>query len=443
MSSADRSLATRVAVVAALALALLAIGWTLLRGGSDYTIHAHFLDAGQLVNGSEVQVGGTPIGTVKDLVLTADNQADVILDIDEGEFAPLHEGTTATIRTVSLSGVANRFVELDPGPESAPEIPDGAVLPSSKTRGIVDLDQVLDAFDPETREQLRSFIRGASGLFAGHTREANLAFGYIDPAFAQAGALNREVVRDVAAFERLVRSGGTVSRALASRSTDLSEGIGNAAATLRAIAAERDAVGGILERTPPVLTQARGTLRTLRGTLSVLRPAIREAQPAADPLARVIDRLGPTALAATPVVADVRELLPPLGRALAAMPRLSRSALPALRSSTAAIGESQPIFAGLRPYTPDFVSGLFSAAGAGTGGYYDANGHFFRTKLTIPDATGALAGLLGGFEFPGVRRIRKGLDARCPGGAVSPAADSSNPWVSDPTICNPAHVYGP
>jgi phospholipid/cholesterol/gamma-HCH transport system substrate-binding protein len=434
MTHALRSALARTAVIAALVAALVAIAVVLVRSGGGYTIHAHFLDAGQLVEGSEVQVGGTPIGTVSELVLTEDNLADVVLELDEGEFTPLHEGTTATIRTVSLSGVANRFVELSPGPEGTPEIPDEGILSTAHTRGIVDIDQLLDAFDPDTRDNLRSFIRDAAGLFRGSTAEANRAFGYLDPAFSQAGAFSRELVRDTAAFERLVHSGGTVSSALASRSPDLSEGIGNAAATLRAIAAERDALGGVLERTPGVLTQARGTLRTLRGTLSELRPAIREARPSAEPLADVLERLGPTALAATPVIADVRDLLPPVSRTLAELPRLSRSALPALRATTGAIGRSQPIFAGIRPYSPEFISGLFQALGAGTGGYYDANGHFFRTKLAVPDITGVLASLLGSLD---PRSLRHGLDARCPGAATTPAADESNPWLALPDLCDP------
>ncbi len=37
----------------------------------------------------------------------------------EEELAPLHQGTTATIRATSLSGIANRYVSLDPGPNDA------------------------------------------------------------------------------------------------------------------------------------------------------------------------------------------------------------------------------------------------------------------------------------------------------------------------------------
>ena len=76
-----------------------------------------------------MQIGGRRIGSVKKIELTDDNQAEVTIDVEE-PYAPLHEGTTAIIRLTSLSGVANRYVALSPGPNNAPELQDGAVHPA-------------------------------------------------------------------------------------------------------------------------------------------------------------------------------------------------------------------------------------------------------------------------------------------------------------------------
>ena len=70
--------------------------------------------AGQLVPDNDVQVGGRRIGSVKKIELTDDNQAAIRISVQE-PYAPLREGTKATIRLTSLSGIANRYIALTPG----------------------------------------------------------------------------------------------------------------------------------------------------------------------------------------------------------------------------------------------------------------------------------------------------------------------------------------
>ena len=87
-------------------------------GSGAYNVHATFQNAGQLVTGDQVLVGGRPIGSISKIALTQNGLARIDMKLDE--FHPLHEGTTAVIRATSLSGIANRYVALDLGPESNP-----------------------------------------------------------------------------------------------------------------------------------------------------------------------------------------------------------------------------------------------------------------------------------------------------------------------------------
>src|SRR6202022_4571217 len=71
---------------------------------------------------------------------------------------PLPEGTTATIRWGSTLGLGSRYVELRPGPSSAPPLRDGAVIPQRQTTTPVELDQFYNTFGPATRGHLRGLI---------------------------------------------------------------------------------------------------------------------------------------------------------------------------------------------------------------------------------------------------------------------------------------------
>ena len=99
-----------------------------------------------------MQVGGRRIGSVRKITLTDDNRARVRVEVEE-PYAPLREGTTATIRLTSLSGIANRYIALTPAPNSAKKLDDGATLPAGSTTDVVDLDQLFNTLDPGTRQE--------------------------------------------------------------------------------------------------------------------------------------------------------------------------------------------------------------------------------------------------------------------------------------------------
>ena len=103
MTVARSAVLIAVALVAALAIYLFAVR----ESGHEYTLI--FENAGQLVKGDNVQIGGRAVGSVRSIELTSNNQAAVRIGVQE-PYAPLREGTQAIIRLTSLSGIANRYV---------------------------------------------------------------------------------------------------------------------------------------------------------------------------------------------------------------------------------------------------------------------------------------------------------------------------------------------
>jgi phospholipid/cholesterol/gamma-HCH transport system substrate-binding protein len=437
----------RAAAFTALVIAVVAIVLLLFTGGSSYKVYAQFEDAGQLVNGDLVTLGGHQVGSVGGITLSGNGLASVELDLSDSSVMPLHEGTIATVGQLSLTGVANRFVGLTLG--VGKEIPNHGTIPPTQTKGIVDLDVLLDALTPRVRTSLQHILKTGADLFSSPTpQQFNQSIRYLNPALSQTAQLGQEIVADRFALERLVASSANVSSALAARNGDLAGAVTNTAAALREIASERAALEDTFARAPAVLTQATSVMRDVDNTLSVLNPVLTDLQPVAPRLATFLTKLLPAASNAIPTIKGVEALVPSAKQALTALPPVERKATPAVKSLTNALVPLTPVLAGLRAYIPDVVGGFFNNFTASTGMSYDANGEFIRVQPLV-GLSASLTGLLNAFggltgSIPPLNGQRSGLLARCPGGAAPPASGGGNPWTSPDipaslgSICNPA-----
>jgi len=443
----------RAAALGSLALALIAIGVILASGGSAYTIHAEFYDAGQLVTGDLVTVGGHKVGSVGGVRLSGNGLADVELDISDSATTPLRQGTIATIGQLSLTGVANRFVGLTLG--AGEPIPSGGTLPVSQTRGIVDLDTLLDAFTPRVRASLQGLLESGAYLVAQPTAsQFNQSNLYLNPALSQVSQLGSELVGDRANLAQLIAYSSQVSSALAAHSADLGGAVTSTAATLREIASQRQALQDTLVRAPAVLTQSTRVLGHVDQALVVLDPALRDLQPVAPRVASLLQALLPAATNALPTVNAVRRLVPGAEAALERLPPVVRAAVPAIASLTSSLKLITPQLSIVRPYIPDVIAGFFNGVGGATASGYDANGRYLHGYITVQGGGSTLSGLLNLLSgqlanlgpFDGERT---GLLAPCPGGGNPPAWDASNPWTTPDAaasvspICTPAHDQKP
>ncbi len=372
--------------------------------------------------------------------LTDDNVAEVTIDLSDGSVRPLHDGTRATIRTVGLSGVTNRFIDLTPGPDSTPKIPDGGVIPATRTRGVVDLDAVLDAFDPALRHDVRGLIADAAVAFDERSaHQVNAGLEFLNPAVFQLTAVGRELTRDEPALEELVRRTSSLAGVLARHRESLGAGLVSTAGVLDALASRDDELAGALGDAPETVAAVTSLLRRLRTrTLPAVQPVVDRLGPVVTPLETLLRELPTTLHNAEPLVAGLRRLVPQARAELEPLPALRRSAVPAIASVTRALRDVLPIVTGLRPYAPDFVSGFFLGFGGSTGAAYDANGHFSRINLEGGPQSATGTPPLGAAGY------RTGLDARCPGAAEEPAPDGSNPWLDAVgTACDPSDAKAP
>jgi phospholipid/cholesterol/gamma-HCH transport system substrate-binding protein len=435
-----------------------------LGGGDQYRVRAEFVSASQLVEGNLVRVAGDDVGTVESIELTDDGQALVTFTVDD-HYAPLREGSRAIIRIQSLSGIANRYVDLQLGPADAPDVPNGGRIPSARTEAAVEVDQLFNVFTPPTREDTQRTIRLLSEFNAGRADEAQAALEYLSPSLAASSRLFEELSANDTMLERFVVETSQLVTDLAARDEDLAGLIRNLATTSSALAAQRADLGDSVRRLPPFLRRANSTFVNLRGALDSLDPLVEAAKPVArDDLPRLLGELRPFARDAVPTVRDLSRTIRRRGgdndlvELLLAQPAVDRianqraerngaerpGAFPEMR---AALEGVTPQLAFFRPYTVDLV-GWFDDFS--TSGGYDALGSFSRAGLqlnafTFTGAAGELAPvppeLRADEGLAAAQGLRTGRNNRCPGSIERPAPDGSNPYIPSPDFnCDPSQV---
>jgi phospholipid/cholesterol/gamma-HCH transport system substrate-binding protein len=434
--------------IVALAAAVIVLAIVFLSGGGGHKYTLIFQNAGQLVPDNQVLIGGSPAGTVESIGLTDNNLAEVKVEVEQ----ELHEGTTAVIRATSLSGVANHYVSISPGPNSNPALADGAELGLSSTTTPVDIDQFFNTFPPPVRKGLSDFIRGNAAIYSGVGKQANNSYKYFGTALNRVTAFTRELNADQNLLSRFIVSSAKLTTAVAGRGEQLSSAVSNANTAFESIAGQNEAFDQTLRELPPVLRQSNTTFVNLRAALDDLEPLVNTAKPATKELAPFLAELRPVFQKLVPFTHNLKLVVHRPGKGndaadlLATLPAVQKLTSNAFPHSEAAISAFQPNLNFIRAYTPD----LFNALGkfGQVAGYYDGNGHYVRASTSAQNlfqynaVTTELEPIKKEQQYQPFESIH--THRRCPGGATQPAADGSNPFVGggsvSPSECNPADV---
>jgi phospholipid/cholesterol/gamma-HCH transport system substrate-binding protein len=426
-SHAGRPLGVRMIAAMALVVAVAVVALLLFAGGGGYRVTAEFFDAGQLVEGNHVKVGGAPVGSVDKIGVTDDGRAEVTFTIEDEDYAPLREGTEAIVRQTSLSGIANRFIDLNLGPDGGAEIEDGGRIDADDTQAAVELDQVFDIFDKRTRRAVGDFFEGSAAALEGRGRELRRGVHYLNPALSTGSRLFEELTRDEPLLERFLVDSSALVTALAERRDDLRGVVANLGTTFSALGSQQEALAQSIELLPPFMRRANTTFLNLRLALDDVDPLVDAAKPAVRRLGPFLDQARLFARDGEPAITDLSRTIRAAGRnddlieLIRSFPPLARAALDSRRVNGAerrgafpetadALRAAAPTIALGRSYTPDFVGWLddFSTTGA-----YDALGGFSRAWINLSEA------LYG--PGPKVGQFR-----RCPGANEEPASDGSN-----------------
>jgi phospholipid/cholesterol/gamma-HCH transport system substrate-binding protein len=346
-----------------------------------YRVQVPVREAAQLGTQADVRVSGVTIGKVvaKEIDPRAPDRLVATLEIEE-RFAPLRRDARAALRAKTVLG--ETYVELTLGDKDAPAIQDGGTIRASAVADKVDLEEILDTFDPYTRKAFRTWQRSLGERAAERGPDLNDALGTLPGWVQTTGDLVEALDADRQALRGLVRNTGEVFEALTADERQLQRLITGSDTTFRAIGRRREAFADTWQVFPTFLRESERTAETLEGFSGRATPVLRDLTPATDDLARTLADLG----TAAPDLRRFLVSLDPLGEAakegVPASSELFRGLRPVLGALEPYLGELNPTldWIGHHSYTfTDMLSNLGVATAARTSSRDPrATGHYLR-----------------------------------------------------------------
>ncbi|MHB8693628.1 MAG: MlaD family protein [Solirubrobacteraceae bacterium] len=340
------------------------VGIVLLLDGGNGTQHRLFVDVSQATNiipGQNVREGGIVVGSVGDVEpIDRGRAARVELDIAASVW-PIPQGSTFTVKWGGTITYANRQIELQRGPSSAPSLADGALLSAAAFRQPVEFDQLIGTFTPSAQASIKSFLDNAGAALRNSTEPLQTALQEprTPAALQQASAVTEDFNLTSSDLNGLIVHGERVIAAVQSANPGLGQLIEGTAGTFQAIATDASGVQATLANAPATLTSVRTTLDRAQRTLSLagalaqrLSPGVTQLRAIATPLADTLQTLAVVGPDGASTLQTLRSAAPQINPFVDRVIQTMAPITAIGRSGTAAMKC-------IRPYSPE-VAGFFS-----------------------------------------------------------------------------------
>ena len=364
-------------------------GGTLPLKPQGYRFKAAFPEASLLVVEADVRMAGVNVGKVKQKELGPGGRTTLAeIEIDN-RFAPIREDTRAILRQKSLLG--ETYVELTPGSSDAEDLDEGATLPGRNVQETVELDEVFEAFDPETRKHFQEWMHEAGVVSSDQfSQDLGDSLGNAAPFFEDGVDLLRPLDEQEVALRQVVRDTGRVFEAITREDGDLRGLIVNGEDTFSALASRDDALAETFQVFPTFLRETRATVTRLEQFARNTDPLVRDLRAPADDLAPTLRDLADLSPDLERLFRDIDPLVEASETGVPAAERFLRGAEPVLESTHVFMRELNPILSYLsyaRTIVAQFLSvGGSALGGTGEGGYLNpGQGEHYLPQIAIID----------------------------------------------------------
>jgi phospholipid/cholesterol/gamma-HCH transport system substrate-binding protein len=295
-----------------------------------FTLKAAFSDAQAVTpgQGQSVRVAGVQVGKITQVNLK-DGIAVVTMELDQKWKKKLDVKSDATALLRPRTGLKDMFIELDPG-GTGRTLQDGDTIPVQNTAPDVDPDEILSAFDTDTRAYLQLLINGAGKGLKGHGTDLNRTFKALGPTYHDLARVSTAIAERRHQLKRLIHNYGTLTNTLADTGGSIRRLVNSSDAVFRAFASQDTNISLAVSKLPSTLRQTQSTLtkvdafgRVLKPSLQSLRAPFRELDVAnhavlpfvkeAEPIVRT--KIRPFIQVARPYVTNLRPAVVNLAKA--------------------------------------------------------------------------------------------------------------------------------
>ena len=153
----------------------LSFGGTMPFNPQGYRFEVAFQNAFDLADQADVRIAGVSVGKVVSKQLDTKASGTLATIQLNNQYAPIHRNATAILREKTLLG--ETYVQLTPGSSNSPALADGGTLPTSQVVPAVQLDEIFNTFDPQTRAAFRSWQQELATAIKGNDQNLNNVLG--------------------------------------------------------------------------------------------------------------------------------------------------------------------------------------------------------------------------------------------------------------------------
>jgi phospholipid/cholesterol/gamma-HCH transport system substrate-binding protein len=401
-----------------------------------FTIKAEFSDAQAVTpgQGQSVRVAGVQVGKITKVDLK-NGIAVVTMELEAKWKDKLDIRGDASGLLRPRTGLKDMFVELDPGVDpKAPLLKSGDTIPVQNTAPDIDPDEILSAFDTDTRTYLQLLINSAGKGLKGRGNDLNQVFKRLEPTNRDLARVTSAIAERRKDLKELIHRYGDLTNALATKDKEIKTLVSASDAVFKAFAVQRENIASAISKLPPTLRQTETTLAKADAFSRVLQPTLEDLRPAFRQLAVANQQVLPFVREAYPITRDeirpfVRYARPYVKNLRPAAVNLAR-ATPDLTKSFHQLNRFFNMFS-YNPNGAEPVSGNTAQDKARQEGYLYWLGWTVQNTVSLfstSDANGPFRRALAGFDCA---TLRQQLAANP---ASGPLLGLSNP-LNDVGLC--------